>query len=234
MITWRRVAKPLLLDAIATDAAHAELHVLRNPRQLRRLTGNARPDAASRTAPDGLTAAEGNELVDPAVVSWEGMQLSEVTGILAGLCAGSCHVWVAGGWGVDALVGHQTRPHRDLDLAVDARDEATAIAILKDRGYQVESDWRPVRVELARADAGWVDLHPVVFDHAGHGRQADLDGGHFDYPPTAFDTGLLDGWEVPCLSPGQQVTFHTGYEPRPVDLHDLQLLHSIEVCGVAP
>lgn len=38
----------------------------------------------------------------------------------------------------------------------------------------------PVRVELARPGMGWVDLHPVVFDATGHGRQADLDGGHFD------------------------------------------------------
>lgn len=26
--------------------------------------------------------------------------------------------WVAGGWGSDALVGHQTREHADVDLAV--------------------------------------------------------------------------------------------------------------------
>jgi len=25
-------------------------------------------------------------------------------------------VWIGGGWGVDALVGEQTRPHGDLDL----------------------------------------------------------------------------------------------------------------------
>jgi lincosamide nucleotidyltransferase A/C/D/E len=31
-----------------------------------------------------------------------------------------------GGWGVDALVGDQTRPHADLDLAVD-RDELERI-----------------------------------------------------------------------------------------------------------
>jgi lincosamide nucleotidyltransferase A/C/D/E len=34
-----------------------------------------------------------------------------------GICS-----WVDGGWGVDALVGEQTRDHLDLDLAVDRRD----------------------------------------------------------------------------------------------------------------
>jgi polyisoprenoid-binding protein YceI len=31
-----------------------------------------------------------------------------------------CRFWVEGGWGVDALVGRQTRPHRDLDIDIDA------------------------------------------------------------------------------------------------------------------
>lgn len=131
---------------------------------------------------------------------------------------------MGGGWGVDALVGRQTRPRRDLDLAVDARDEATAIAVLEERGYRVETDWSPVRVEFACAGVGWVDLHPVAFDHAGQGRQAGLDGSHFDYPTTAFVVGSLEGAQVPCLSLQQQVAFHDGYELRPVDLHDLQIL----------
>lgn len=74
---------------------------------------------------------------------------------------------------------------------------------------------------------GWVDLHPVVFDDTGHGRQADVDGGHFDYPPTAFTAGSLGAADVACLSGDQQLSFHTGYEPRPVDLHDLEILSSL-------
>jgi lincosamide nucleotidyltransferase A/C/D/E len=35
-------------------------------------------------------------------------------------------VWIDGGWGVDALVGRQTRPHEDLDLVV-ALDHAPGI-----------------------------------------------------------------------------------------------------------
>ena len=30
-------------------------------------------------------------------------------------------VWVDGGWGVDALLGKQTRFHEDLDIAVEAK-----------------------------------------------------------------------------------------------------------------
>src|SRR5438477_4113231 len=34
-----------------------------------------------------------------------------------------CRFWLEGGWGVDALVGRQTRPHRDLDIDVDGAFE---------------------------------------------------------------------------------------------------------------
>lgn len=155
------------------------------------------------------------------------MALEEVRTVLAELADAGCRVWVAGGWGIDALAGHQTRAHRDLDLAVDAADLTSALEVLGRRGYRVETDWRPVRLELERVDVGWVDLHPVVFDDGGHGRQAGFDGDHFDYPPTAFDTGTLGGDRVACLSRAQQLTFHAGYELQAVDLHDLELLDAL-------
>ena len=34
-----------------------------------------------------------------------------------------CSFWLEGGWGVDALVGHQTRPHRDVGLDIDGTYE---------------------------------------------------------------------------------------------------------------
>ena len=156
-----------------------------------------------------------------------GMSESHVLEVLTAFGEAGCRFWVAGGWGVDALIGHQTRPHQDLDLAIDAQDEPAALDVLNGLGYRVETDWRPVRVELARPDHARVDLHPVHFDKGGHGRQADLDGGHFDYPPEAFATGLLGGVVTPCLSRAQQVRFHRGYEPRPRDLHDLAILESL-------
>jgi lincosamide nucleotidyltransferase A/C/D/E len=157
----------------------------------------------------------------------QGMDLGEVLGVLADLAEAGCAVWVAGGWGVDALVGRQTRLHRDLDLALDARYETAALHVLERRGYRVETDWRPVRVEMIVEGRGWVDLHPVVFDATGYGLQADLDGGQFDYPPEAFDRGSLGGVCVPCLSRDQQLLFHTGYEPRASDLLDLAQLERL-------
>jgi lincosamide nucleotidyltransferase A/C/D/E len=64
-------------------------------------------------------------------------------------------------------------------------------------------------------------------DATGHSRQADVGGAQFDYPPEAFDQGALGGVRVPCLSRDQQLLFHTGYEPRPVDLLDLAPLEGL-------
>lgn len=152
------------------------------------------------------------------------MDPSEVHRVLDALDDAGCRVWVAGGWGVDALVGRQTRPHRDLDLALDATGEVAALGALAALGYVVETDWRPVRVELVAPGARWVDLHPVVFDAAGRGTQAGLDGVTFDYPVGCLVTGTIGGRAVGCLSVAQQVAFHTGYPPRAVDLADLALL----------
>ncbi|HEY6685619.1 MAG TPA: hypothetical protein VI094_05350 [Propionibacteriaceae bacterium] len=157
--------------------------------------------------------------------------LREVLGVLGDLAEAGCAVWVAGGWGVDALVGRQTRLHRDLDVAVDASNETVALRVLGRRGYGMETDWRPVRVELIAEGRGWVDVHPVVFDATGHGWQADLGGKQFDYPPEAFDHGSLGGVRVPCLSRDQQLLFHTNYEPRAIDLHDLALLEHLTSRG---
>lgn len=136
--------------------------------------------------------------------------------------------WVAGGWGIAALTGAQTREHRDLDLAISSPDVAACLECLAFLGYRPETDWLPVRIEYAAPGRGWVDVHPVAFDESGHGRQQGLDGGHFDYPPEAFTVGGIHGREIPCLSLEQQLSFHSGYEPRLQDLHDLAKLAALD------
>jgi lincosamide nucleotidyltransferase A/C/D/E len=155
------------------------------------------------------------------------MDAAAVHVVLDALAAAGCPCWISGGWGVDALVGRQTRPHRDLDLAIDAAREAEAMRALAALGYTVETDWRPVRVELVEPGDGRVDLHPVVFAGTGDGRQAGLDGAWFDYPRGDLTGGTIGGRAVPCISAGLQLTFHRGYEPRDVDLLDLRLVHDL-------
>ncbi|MEU4566292.1 hypothetical protein [Micromonospora sp. NPDC023956] len=151
----------------------------------------------------------------------------EVHAVLDALTGVGCAAWIGGGWGVDALVGRQTRSHRDLDLLVPADREAAALRALGLLGYAVETDWRPVRVEVVAARRGRVDLHPVTFDATGDAHQAGLDGGSFRYPRDCFTTGTIAGRPVGCLSVAQQMVLHSGYEPRDVDRTDLALLRQL-------
>jgi lincosamide nucleotidyltransferase A/C/D/E len=160
-------------------------------------------------------------------VAW-GVRADDVIMVLDMLDEAGIRHWVGGGWGVAALTGRQTREHRDLDLAVDAEDLERCWPVLGQLGYTAETDWLPVRMELRASGARWVDVHPVHFDADGHGRQPDLDGGHFDYPPAAFTTGSIGGRAVPCLSASQQRRFRLGYEHRQQDVHDLAELDALQ------
>jgi lincosamide nucleotidyltransferase A/C/D/E len=156
------------------------------------------------------------------------MSAPEVHAVLDALVAAGCRAWTGGGWGVDALVGYQTRGHRDLDLAVDADQEAAALVALGELGYVIETDWRPVRVEVVAAGRGRVDVHPVIFDVVVvFGHPADLDGGFFLYPAGCFTIGTIAGRRVNCLTIAQQLRFHSGYQPRDIDHADLALLHAL-------
>jgi lincosamide nucleotidyltransferase A/C/D/E len=157
------------------------------------------------------------------------MVAKAVLEVLSSLERARCRAWVvAGGWGVDALVGEKTRAHRDVDLAIDADDEADALRALAGLGYTIETDWRTARVELVAAGSRWVDLHPMRFDAHGHGREADLGGGSSEYPSGCFVTGRIGGRVVGCLSVELQLRFRAGYESRDVDRHDLALLATLD------
>jgi lincosamide nucleotidyltransferase A/C/D/E len=160
-----------------------------------------------------------------------GMVLAEVLGVLAALDASGCRYWLEGGWGVDALAGRPTRPHRDVDVDIDATHEARALAVLADLGYVVETDWRPNRVELVAPGRGWVDLHPLLLDADGGARQAALGGGHHDLPASFFTVGSLGGRTVPCVTAEAQRVFRQGYPARAVDRHDLRVLDGLRRGG---
>lgn len=163
-----------------------------------------------------------------ASTSQEDTPLNEVLWVVRMLQSLRCRFWLEGGWGVDALVGRQTRAHRDVDIDVDAGCVEALLEVLTTAGYAVESDWLPNRVELVAAGRGRVDVHPLVLDDHGRARQAALDGGWHEFPPDFGTEGRLGDATVPCVSVEAQRLFRTGYEPRDVDRHDLAELDRLE------
>jgi len=157
----------------------------------------------------------------------------EAVEIIDALAAAGVRSWLVGGWGVDALAERVSRTHRDVDLMVLGDHLERAVGVLVERGFTVTTDWLPVRIEL---DNGIqvVDLHPMHPYPDGGWWQAAPDGGRYDYPGDAWTSGLLAGRTVECASVALQLTGHSGYEPRPVDQHDLAVLRELIDGGEAP
>ena len=133
--------------------------------------------------------------------------------------------WLDGGWGVDALLGEQTRPHDDLDLVIALDRSREAQEALGPLGFQIVEDEIPTRFVMRDESGRQVDFHTVVFDEENGGVQHLQDGSSFRYPPEGFDcSGYVGGRSLRCLTPQVQVRCHCGYEPDETDYHDVLLL----------
>src|SRR5437773_2317745 len=99
------------------------------------------------------------------------MTEGDVLAAMDSLARNGIDAWVGGGWGVDAVVGETTRPHRDLDLAIRSTHMERAIEVLGRLGYRPSLDLRPVRLVLSAPAGPSIDLHPVTFDPQGVGHQ---------------------------------------------------------------
>lgn len=135
--------------------------------------------------------------------------------------------WVDGGWGVDLLAGKQTREHRDIDIDFDARHTEKLLNILLEYGYEVDTDWKPVRIELYSDKYGYLDIHPFILNEDGTAKQADLEGGWYEFDKDCFGNAVFEEKTIPCISLKGQKIFHTGYELRDKDKHDISILESI-------
>jgi lincosamide nucleotidyltransferase A/C/D/E len=171
----------------------------------------------------------------------------DVIELYSGLRAEGVRVWVDGGWGIDALLGRQTRLHKDFDALVAFEDLPALTHFLGGRGFALKLIWENNRwapsseplaligrerpaVEAATAfvledgSGCELDFHVVRFDEHGHGVPA-WDNDNI-FPPEAFaGVGTIGGRRVRCLSAEMQMRTHTGYELKESDIHDLRLLH---------
>jgi lincosamide nucleotidyltransferase A/C/D/E len=155
------------------------------------------------------------------------MKESDVLAVLDAVDGAGAPVWVAGGWGIDALLSERTREHDDLDLAIRSEDQERIIPALQRLGYDPveDDDWRPSRLGVANSAGRKIDLHLVVFDSSGRGIQANLPSlPPYEYPPEGFVQGRIGGRTVQCLSPSLQADLHRGYQWTHKDEHDMRHL----------
>lgn len=129
-------------------------------------------------------------------------------------------VYIDGGWGVDALMGRQTREHSDLDIAVHSKDNDKLRMLLIKNGYNEIQRTDSSEFMYAMTKEGVVvDIH--VFEYDENGRN--IYG--IDYPfGSLTGKGVIDGQEVLCIAPSFQFRFKTGYEPKQKVIHDVRAL----------
>jgi lincosamide nucleotidyltransferase A/C/D/E len=172
------------------------------------------------------------------------MLAADTIALYRALDAAGAPVWLIGGWGVDALVGRQTRAHHDVDLLVDVGDLERFRLCLIDLGFAFKYTWDD-EVRWIRHDAWSSPLEQptaFVYGHAD-GREVDVhvirhtDDADVEMlwrAPWAFTTvglsatGVIEGQPVRCLSREMQLKAHTGYELPAHHLEDLELLQTLE------
>lgn len=149
------------------------------------------------------------------------MTAAEVVKIMKLLEENHIPVCVDGGWGVDALLGRQTRPHNDLDIAIPHKDSAKIRALLEALGYRdiPRDDTRDCNYVLGDEQGHLVDIHTYTFD----------DTGQIIYGvPYPFDSlqgsGAINGFPVTCITPEWMLKFHSGYELDSNDYLDVKAL----------
>jgi len=154
----------------------------------------------------------------------------QVLAVLDELAAEGVQGWLAGGWGVDALLGRQTRLHNDIDFVIS--DD--------------EPPFEQIQQALAREGFWFVGIfhHPGIpapwchtWRHRAGAKVEVLpvplckppfvaDGADIGGVRQPFTKGSINGRSVPCLSAELQLLMHEGYPQREADTHDVALLRA--------
>ena len=95
---------------------------------------------------------------------------------------------------------------------------------MKEKGYEITTDWSPSRIELYHPELSYIDIHPLIINKDGSARQADPQGGWYEFEAKWFSTAVFEGRVIPCISAEAQKLFHSGYELREVDKIDMKNL----------
>jgi lincosamide nucleotidyltransferase A/C/D/E len=130
-------------------------------------------------------------------------------------------VTIDGGWGVDALLGEQTRAHADLDIVVLYDDVTRLRALLSAQGYTdvPRPDTRECNFVMGDNQGRLIDIHTYTFDRVNHPEQG------LDYPLESLNgVGSIMGYPVRCIPLETMVKFHAGYNLDENDYHDVKAL----------
>ena len=88
--------------------------------------------------------------------------------ILEMLSEASVKVFLDGGWGVDALIGRETRIHNDIDLFVEKKDYGKAISVITWKGYTFPSETFSGKGNIGNIEVTCINPEAQVQFHLGY------------------------------------------------------------------
>jgi lincosamide nucleotidyltransferase A/C/D/E len=156
------------------------------------------------------------------------MNAKDVVALCSELESRGIAAWLNGGWGVDALLGRQTRPHVDVDIFIREKDVDEIRALMESTGYKEKKleIARPFNFVYGDTAGREVDVH--AFNYYGVDKVIYGSGKSVEYFPAAVLDGVgeIEGKTVKCISPEWAVKWHTGYKLRGIDYQDVAALCS--------
>jgi lincosamide nucleotidyltransferase A/C/D/E len=127
---------------------------------------------------------------------------------------------IEGGWGVDALLGRQTRAHGDVDLVITAAEREATYVALEVLGYDQVTQVAAGRTSISQRDGRALDLHIIDAELVQHTSE-----GPFRYPESMLQgRGLIVGRPIRCLTAEGQVLTHADHDVNDTARADLFLL----------
>jgi lincosamide nucleotidyltransferase A/C/D/E len=164
----------------------------------------------------------------PDSVSTVPMDEEDTRAVLTAVSAAGVDWWLDGGWGVDALLGRQTREHQDVDIVLSREAVPKAEQALTELGFRHDVSAEPglpARFVMVDGEGGQVDFHLVVFDSWGNAWQQLSGAAWGQYPAEGLSgTGRVGDLPVRCVSPELQLRHHLGYDWSDNDARDMTLL----------
>ncbi len=176
------------------------------------------------------------------------MHAEDVVALYTLLVERGVQLWVDGGWGIDALLGEQTRLHKDLDALVRFDDLGTLTDVLARHGFTLKEIWEENRwvthavplpligrtsragsavatAFVVRNGAGHeLDVHVLTFDANANGIPA-WNADVLYSADALAGRGVIAGTPVRCLAAQMQMAMHTDYTLQAKGIQDLRLLH---------
>ncbi len=145
--------------------------------------------------------------------------------------------WLAGGWGVDALVQRQTRRHKDIDIIIEdfERNEPKARQAFLALGFDhVKMDqggvWMPWRSNFEDRAGHRIELLAIDWAHLNDVFSLAPEPRHpmssQDLAGEVLTVGTLNGRSIPCLTRSAQLLFHTGFPLENAGTTDVSLLQT--------